>query len=188
MESAFPGIEIRRHGEPADLGGARALANLDRYDFQNWALTLVAARPIAEDSQGKSKKGADRGIDGIISFLGKDLKSPARCIVQVKSGGVNSATMRDLKGTVEREKADAGLLITLEEPTGPMKTEALEAGYYHSEVMGRDYPRVQIITIGELLHGKQPQMPPHFSPYRLAEQRKRQGQGQQRGLFEEVGG
>src|SRR5690606_27862404 len=46
MEAAFPGIEIERHGEPADVGGARALAELDRYDFQNWALALVAARPI----------------------------------------------------------------------------------------------------------------------------------------------
>ncbi|MEX2314632.1 MAG: site-specific DNA-methyltransferase, partial [Thermomicrobiales bacterium] len=78
MESAFPGIEIRRHGEPADLAGAEALAQLNRYDFQNWALTLIKARPIAEDGQGKSKKGADRGIDGVVSFLGADRKTPHR--------------------------------------------------------------------------------------------------------------
>jgi len=183
MESAFPGIQIRRHGEPADLSGAQALALLDRYDFQNWALTLVAARPIAEDAKGKSKKGADRGIDGIISFLGKDAKTPARCLVQVKSGHVSSATIRNLVGTVDREKADIGLLITLEEPTGPMRTEALEAGFYRSEFMQRDYPRIQIITIKELLHGKEPQLPPHYSPYRIAERQRRNVQ--QPGLFEE---
>jgi DNA modification methylase len=183
MESAFPGIMIRRHGEPVDLGGAHALAQHDRYDFQNWALTLVAARPIAEDAKGKSKKGADRGIDGIISFLGKDAKTPARCLVQVKSGHVSSATIRDLVGTVDREKADIGLLITLEEPTGPMRTEALEAGYYHSGFMQRDYPKIQIITIKELLHGKEPQLPPHYSPYRIAERQRRNVQ--QPGLFEE---
>src|SRR5690606_28137598 len=62
MEAAFPGIEIDRHGEPADVSGARALAELDRYDFQNWALAFVGARPIESSSSGKSKKGADRGI------------------------------------------------------------------------------------------------------------------------------
>ena len=176
MESAFPGIEIRRHGEPADLAGAQALAQLNRYDFQNWALTLIKARPIAEDAQGKSKKGADRGTDGVISFLGADRKTPHRCIVQVKSGHVNSATIRDLKGTIEREKAELGLLITLEQPTGPMRTEALEAGFYHSELMQRDYPRMQILTIGELLHGKEPAMPPTYSPYRIAEHQRRDAQ------------
>ena len=185
MQAAFPGIEIRRHGEPADLSGAHALAQLDRYDFQNWCLTLVAARPIAEDAKGKSKKGADRGIDGVISFLGKDSKTPARCLVQVKSGNVSSATIRDLVGTVDREKAEAGLLITLEESTGPMRTEALEAGYYRSEFMQKDYPRIQIITIKELLHGKEPQLPPHYSPYRLASRQQRNVE--QPALFERHG-
>jgi DNA modification methylase len=185
MEGAFPDVEVRRHGEPADVSGAQALALLNRYDFQNWALTLVAARPIAEDAEGRSKKGADRGIDGSISFLGENQKVPHRCIVQVKSGHVSSATIRDLKGVVEREKAELGLLITLEEPTTPMRAEALEAGYYRSELMQRDYPRIQIVTIKELLHGKEPAMPPHYSPYRLAERQSRAAT--QRGLFEKTG-
>jgi len=186
MQSAFPGIEINRHGEPRDVGGARALAEVDRYDFQNWALALVGARPVAEDSRGKSKKGADRGIDGVISFLGTDAKTPARCLVQVKSGHVSSATIRDLAGTVQREEAEMGLLITLAEPTGPMRTEALEAGFFHSEFMQRDYPRLQILTIREVFEGKTAQLPPLYSPYRLAERRQR-GQGQQRSLFERHG-
>lgn len=186
MQSAFPGIEINRHGEPRDVGGARALAEVDRYDFQNWALALFGARPVAEDSRGKSKKGADRGIDGVISFLGTDAKTPARCLVQVKSGHVSSATIRDLAGTVQREEAEMGLLITLAEPTGPMRTEALEAGFFHSEFMQRDYPRLQILTIREVFEGKTAQLPPLYSPYPLAERRQR-GQGQQRSLFERHG-
>lgn len=111
------------------------------------------------------------------------IKTPHRCIVQVKSGHVSSATIRDLKGTVEREKAELGLLITLEEPSGPMKVEALEAGYYHSDWMQRDYPRMQIVTIGELLHGAQPAIPPRYNPYQLAELARRPGQSQQQELF-----
>lgn len=173
MQAAFPGVEIVRHGEPRDVGGARALAELNRYDFQNWALTLVAARPIAEDAARKSKKGADRGIDGVITFLGQDAKTAHRCLVQVKSGHVSSATIRDLVGVVEREKAELGLLVTLEAPTGPMTVEALEAGYYRSELMQRDDPRIQILTIDDLLHGKHPAMPALYSPYRLAERQTR---------------
>lgn len=79
-----------------------------------------------------------------------------------------------------------GLLITLAEPTGPMRTEALEAGFFHSEFMQRDYPRLQILTIREVFEGKTAQLPPLYSPYRLAERRQR-GQGQQRSLFERHG-
>ncbi|CAN5335798.1 site-specific DNA-methyltransferase [soil metagenome] len=187
MEAAFPGVEIERHGEPADLGGARALAQLDRYDFQNWALAFVGARPIASGADGKSKKGADRGIDGVISFLGENEKTPHRCLVQVKSGAVNSRDIRDLKGTLERENAEMGVFITLAEPSSPMKLEAVEAGFYRSELMKQDYPRIQILTIAELFDQRSPQMPPRFSPYQLATRQKRDSQ--QRGLFDErVGG
>lgn len=183
MEASFPGIEINRQGEPADLGGAQELARKDRYDFQNWALAFVGARPIATGADGKSKKGADRGIDGVISFLGKDAKTPHRCLVQVKSGHVSSADISQLRGTIERDNAEMGLFITLEEPTGPMRREALEAGFYTSELMQRDYPRIQILTIQELFHRKEPQMPPLFSPYRLAERRNRNVT--QHGLFDQ---
>ena len=182
MKDMFPGIEIPRpHGEPADVGGALALAQADRYDFQYWALTLVGARPL-ESKSGDKKKGADRGIDGIITFMGADQKTPHRCVVQVKSGHVNSATIRDLKGTIEREKGELGLLITLEDPSGPMKLEALEAGYYHSTWMGQDYPKLQILTVGELLKGTQPKIPPRYNPYQLAPVEKKPAE--QAGLFE----
>lgn len=188
MTQHFPGIEIERHGEPRDLSGAEALARQDRYDFQNWALAFVGARPIAEDAKGKSKKGADRGIDGLISFLGDRRGTPGRCIVQVKSGHVSSATIGELRGTIEREKAELGLLVTLEEPTGPMRREALTAGFYRSEFMQRDYPRIQILTVAELFDDKQPQMPPLYSPYQLAERRQREAETeQQRRLFDQPG-
>lgn len=178
MESAYPDIEIERHGEPVDVGGARALAELDRHDFENWALALVAARPVND-----GKKGADRGIDGVVSFLGSGNK-PDRCLVQVKSGHVSSAIVRDLVGTIEREKAEMGLLITLEPPTQPMNVEALEAGYYRSGLMNRNYQKVQIITIEELLEGQKPDVPPLYSPYRLAQRQQRQD-SRQAGLFDQ---
>jgi hypothetical protein len=61
---------------------------------------------------------------------------------------------------IEREKAQMGVLITMEEPTRPMKTEAAGAGFYDSP-WGSRHPRLQIVTIAELLEGKGVDRPPH---------------------------
>src|SRR5581483_2194273 len=74
-------------------------------------------------------------------------------------GHVNVSQVRDLRGVIEREKAEIGALICLEEPTAPMKKEAAEAGLYKSEGVGKQYPRLQILTIEELLNGKELQYP-----------------------------
>jgi site-specific DNA-methyltransferase (adenine-specific) len=62
--------------------------------------------------------------------------------------------VRDLAHVVKREKAQIGVFITLAEPTKPMLTEAVKEGYYES--LYGNYSRLQILTIEELLNGKQP--------------------------------
>ena len=77
------------------------------------------------------KKGADRGIDGKITFT--DVGGMLRTVlVSVKSGHVSASMVRDLKGTMEREDAPIGLFVTLEEPSREMRQEAT-AGFFHSE-------------------------------------------------------
>ena len=56
-----------------------------------------------------------------------------------------------------------GILITLHEPTQPMTEASLEAEYYKSPTWGHEYPKIQIITISELLSGKKPNIPHTFS-------------------------
>lgn len=86
-----------------------------------------------------------------------------RVIVQVKSGSIKSGDILLKKGTVQREQAIIGLFITLEEPIRDMITVAISAGYYHSDGWDQDYPRIQILTIGDLLHGRaQVKMLPKF--------------------------
>jgi hypothetical protein len=58
---------------------------------------------------------------------------------------------------VDREKAKIGVFITLAEPTAPMKTEAVKAGYYETE-FGK-YPKIPILTIKELFEAKKPAIP-----------------------------
>jgi site-specific DNA-methyltransferase (adenine-specific) len=151
-------------GEPIDVAGARDLADQDTHEFQLWALSLVQARPFGGE---KGKKGADRGIDGVITFKDashpdkKDQQHTAEVIVQVKSGkNISSKDIRDLVGTMERQKAALGVFITLEPATSAMTKEALSAGLYNSPLYEMNYPRLQILTIDELLRGKDATMPP----------------------------
>lgn len=162
-------------GEPEDVGAARALASDDRYQFQWWALSLVRAQPLGGQVGGAGKKGSDKGIDGVISFLDYDQKAgankPQRAIVQVKSGKVSSSHIRDLVGVLDREKAAVGVYITLEEPTRDMLSEAMSAGLYTSNV-GKKVPRVQILTIGQLLKGAAVELPTADRTFKQAEKMK----------------
>ena len=152
LKDAFPGTTFDVHGTPKDMDGARDLARRDKYQFQWWALSLVDAQPFA----GK-KKGADGGIDGLIYFR-SDSKTTERAIVSVKGGDSVSVPMvRDLKGVLDREQAPIGVFLTLAPPTRPMEAEAASTGFY--TLGGRQYPRVQIITVAEALEGRKPAIP-----------------------------
>jgi len=149
-------------GEPTDLSGAHALARQDRYQFQWWALSLVKARPVDQNQ----KKGADKGIDGIKYInITPGLKKPQtiKVVVQVKSGHVQVKDVREFKTVIENTKSEMGLFVTLDEPTAPMTQEALSSGYYKpSGIVGAiSCPKVQILTIEELLNGKKVQYPMH---------------------------
>ena len=141
-------------GEPVDLHGARKLAEEDPYQFQWWALGLVGARPVEQ------KKGADKGIDGRI-FFHDDAESQRtkQIVLSVKAGKLQPAHVRDLRGVLERENAGIGVLITMQVPTQNMRRESASAGFYDSP-WGTKHPRLQILTVQELLEGKSIDMPP----------------------------
>ncbi len=141
-------------GEPVDLAGARAIAEQDPYQFQYWALGLVGARPAEQ------KKGADKGIDGRVFFHDEPESGKTKQVVlSVKSGKPGVAHVRDLRGVVEREQAAVGVVITLQEPTQNMRTEAASAGFYQSP-WGTKHPRLQVFTVQELLEGEKIDIPP----------------------------
>jgi len=157
LKSAFPSITFEVFGTPKDFDGAKDLAERNKYEFQWWACALVNAQPY----KGK-KKGADTGIDGIIYF--QDDKGEAKkIIVSVKGGESVTRTMiADLKNTVEREKAEIGLFVTLVPPTKPMIIEATSAGFYESPSHGA-FPKIQILSIEGLLSGKETSLYPDLS-------------------------
>jgi hypothetical protein len=142
-------VKYKVIGEPTTVEDAEQLAKDDPYQFQWWALGLVGARPM------EGKKGADRGIDGRLYFHEGVAADTKQVVLSVKAGrNINVAMVRDLGHVVQRENAQIGVLITMSEPTQPMRTEAAGAGFYQSSYFNRDYPRLQIRTVAELLDGK----------------------------------
>lgn len=141
-------------GEPVSLPDAEALAAEDPYQFQWWALGLVGARPVEQ------KKGADKGIDGRLYFHDETQGAKTKQIVlSVKAGHTNAAHVRDLRGVLDREKAEIGVLLTMQEPTHPMRAEAAGAGFYKSP-WGQQYSRLQILTVADLLNDRSIDYPP----------------------------
>jgi site-specific DNA-methyltransferase (adenine-specific) len=156
LESAFQGkADFEVIGEPAAYSEAEQLAKENPYQFQWWALDLVGARPAPE----AQKKGSDKGIDGRLIFYDDESGEAKQIIISVKAGHANVTHLRDLRGTLEREGAQIGCLICLEEPTQPMRAEAAGAGFYQSPLGDKMYPRLQVLTVKELLEGKKLQAP-----------------------------
>lgn len=142
-------------GEPVSVPDAQALAESDPYQFQWWALGLVGARPVEQ------KKGADKGIDGRLYFHDEAKGGKTKqVIISVKAGATGRAHVHELRGVVEREQADIGVLITMQEPTQPMRQEAASGGFYTSPGWGTTHPRLQILTVADLLAGQAIDMPP----------------------------
>ena len=166
-------------GVPQDTASAAALARHDRYQFEWWAVSLVDARPNRD-----RRKGADGGIDGIISFFDDASGRAKRVAVQVKSGSVNRGVVAQLKTDLQTAGAEIGILITLNPPTRPMLQEAASAGFYTPEHFpGHQYPRLQILTIAELLAGAAAEYPRYAPPATFRRgPRRRRAAGQQSGL------
>jgi hypothetical protein len=173
-------IEFEEKGQPTDLGGARQLAENDKFQFQHWALSLIGARPLKEGDG----KGADRGVDGLLYFYETESAEPAKktasvktenvhrekIIVQVKGGGVNRGDVATLLGDINNQNAAAGVLVILDKPTKPMREEASDAGRYTPRLWhDKDYPRIQILTIEGLLSGNERiDAPPQLNPFAMA--------------------
>lgn len=137
-------------GVPKDMASAEALAHKRddrvRKEFEKWAVLTYTMNRAAVNYT----KGADRGIDGTAYFW-KTKDDTDKAVFQVKSGNVTRGDIAKLKGDMEREQAAVGTLITLEDPTSPMRAEAKQAGTYVHPFTGRSHDRVQIVTIRDVI-------------------------------------
>lgn len=147
-------------GIPRDREGAFALFSQSPFDFERWAVSLVNAQP-------NEKQVGDRGIDGVARFfLDGSGKNFGRILVSVKGGKtIGPQFVRDLLGTVETQKAEMGILITMAEPTRGIVDAVNHAGTYTHPANGQKFPKVQVITVDQLLKGQKPDVPLTMLPY-----------------------
>lgn len=162
MKDAFPDAHFEVIGSPKDLESAQDLSIRDKYQFQWWAVSLVGAHPYQD-----KKKGSDSGIDGLIYFIDDEDGEYKKIIVSVKGGeNVGVSMVRDLAGTMEREKAAMGFFVTLAEPTAPMVKEASSKDPYISPLTKELFPRIQILTIKGLMNGTEKPRYPDLGNYK----------------------
>lgn len=156
------GLDIQKsykvYGIPTDVQGAQALFAANPFDFERWAVSLVNGQP-------NQKQVGDKGVDGRIRFpADKDVFGTV--LVSVKGGKqLNPAMVRDLVGTVQQQKGDMGLLITMEPPTKGMAEVANKSGTYVHPLTGNHFPKVQLISVPDLLAHKRPDLPSALLPY-----------------------
>ena len=104
-----------------------------------------------------AKRTSDGGIDGRLYFAVPDRRDLQSMVIEVKGGrSVNIADVRALRGVADNDSALIAGLVVLENP-GPQKARNFarfmgEAGTI--EILGIEYPRMQVLTVAEIIEGK----------------------------------
>jgi len=172
------GEEIRETydilGIPRDLAGAEALFKRSPFEFERWCVMML-------DGQPNQKQVGDKGIDGVIRFPVDARGNSDKVLVSVKGGATNPGHVRDLVGTVESQHAAMGVFVSMITPTKGMIDAANHSGTYVHPANAQRYPKVQLMTVQDLLAGRRPQMPLTLLPYFQA--RRRYEEQQAEGLF-----
>ncbi len=145
-------------GIPRDLLSATRLFQLNPFQFECWALASVGARSARE------KRGADRGIDGVMHLRDEYSGEYKKIILQVKGGHVTVSQIRDLKGVLDREKVEIGVFLSLKRPTRQMRDEAAAADpLIDPQFPQHRFPRLQILTIEDIFNGQKVAFPTWWS-------------------------
>ena len=151
-------------GTPKTLHDARDLLSRSPLEFERWCVMLVDGQP----EEGRSE---DKAIDGVIRIPIDEKDGSHRVLVSVKSGPPDFQHLQHLTHVVDTQQAAMGLLIMMNEPPGGMMDAAQQAGSYRYPLNGQEYPRIQIVTVEELIRGERPSLPIPLLPFLQARRR-----------------
>ena len=107
-------------GVPVDYETAKALATVDPYKFQDWAISLIDG--LASNPQ----KSGDEGIDGVGVIHSDTLKRKAIVVQVTGASGAQLAKFERLQTTIRNTNAAMGILITLDEQPSNRWTHNLD--------------------------------------------------------------
>ena len=144
------GQDFTIEGVPSTLEGAQDLWRRDKYHFQKWAVEQA-------DGFVTTKRTSDGGVDGRVYFAVPHAQDLQSMVVEVKGGAnVDIRDLRALKGVLDYDAAlMAGLIVM--QPLGGVKERNFERFMADSgtlDILGIEYPRMQILAVGEILDGK----------------------------------
>jgi len=144
------GQDFTVEGVPRTLEGAKDLWTRDKYQFQKWAVEQV-------DGFVTTKRTVDGGVDGRLYFDTPGSRELQNMTLEVKGGkNVSIRDLRALRGVLENDVAAmAGLIIM--EPLGKVKDRNFRRDMAQAgdlDVSGIAYPRMQMLTIEEILNGR----------------------------------
>ncbi len=171
--------KIRVFGFPKDIPSAKMLAEETqdgRYSFQEWAIEVLLGGVC------NTKKSGDGGYDGYITFDMPEKKE--FILIETKSGKVNINMTRAFVNTINSLSASMGFFVCFaENVTKGMELEFKQAGYFREDLFGARYPKVQLVTIEDLMHGIRPSYPESLrSTFKSAE--RKISTKEQKGLFD----
>lgn len=142
-------VNFAIEGVPRSVEGAVALWQRDPYDFQKWAVEQI-------DGFVTTRRTADGGVDGRLYFAVPGEEQLQSMLVEVKGGeSVGIGVLRQLQGVLQNDSAQMAGLILLNEPGQRQRRnfEALMADAESYDVTGATYPRLQLLTVREILEG-----------------------------------
>ncbi len=163
---------VEMKGIPKDFESAVALANREedrtRKEFEKWIiLTYSKNRAIINE-----KKGSDKGIDGIVYISDRNesgVLENKKALFSVKSNKtLTPSVIRELNGTIERENAACGFLLTLY-PMPNLVKESRHYGVYQNKLTGNEYPKIQVVSVEEVLKGETIRLPHTIDVLKSAE-------------------
>ena len=147
---------IQIAGFPRDVDSAKELAQnteAGRFGFQDWIVEVMLGGVV------NPKKVADGGFDGYLSFF-KSEKEKGTILVEVKSGNVNVKNVREFIQVVDQREGDLGVFVCFaDQVTKPMLHEAKSQGYFENEHFKNKFDKIQIITVEDLLEGRDIHLP-----------------------------
>ncbi len=155
----FKDSTIPTHGIPADMESAKMMLARNPFDFEAWAVTRIEGLAPNQVQVG------DGGIDGRGRIFDPVEGETGLVIAQVKGGGYSATALRDFQHVMDREKATAGVFITLNKTTvKPAMAKAAQMGTY--KIGASSFPRLQFWSIEEHMAESRtsPALPPMADP------------------------
>ena len=155
----FKDSTIATHGIPADMESARMMLDRNPFDFEAWAVTRIQGLAPNQIKVG------DGGIDGRGRIYAPIEGESGLILAQVKGGGYSASALRDFLHVMEREKATAGIYITLEKTTAKnAAAQSAKRGTY--KIAASSFPRLQFWSIEEHMSESRtiPNLPPMADP------------------------